>query len=52
LTRTLPQGVLLDGERIDGFLDLGGDPVLEHRLAAANLLQCQFPAFVAAFLNW
>src|SRR6266566_9836871 len=32
--------------RSDRFLDLLGDPVLESRLLAADLLQCQRGAFV------
>ncbi len=40
----LAEGRLVNGQRDDRFLDVVGDPVLEHRLAPRDLLQRQFPA--------
>jgi hypothetical protein len=39
----LPEGRLLNGQRNDGILDLLRHTVLQHRLLATNLLQCQLP---------
>jgi len=47
----LPPGRLLHGESHDRLLDLGGDAVLQYRLAAADLLEREFAALVVEFLE-
>jgi hypothetical protein len=42
---------LLDRHRDHGLLDVGLDPVLQHRLAPADLFQRQLAAFVVKFLE-
>jgi hypothetical protein len=47
----LAPGRLLDGQRDDRLLDRGRGAVLENGLAAADLLQRQFAAFVVQLLE-
>ena len=47
----LAEGGLLNRELDDRRLDLRGDPVLQHRLAPADLLQRQLAAFVVQLLE-
>src|SRR6516165_8816934 len=48
---SLAEGRLLDGECNDGIFDLLRHAVLQHRLLAADLLQCPLAAFVVEFLE-
>jgi hypothetical protein len=47
----LAPGRLLDGEHYDRLLDLDWGAVLQHRLAAADLLQRELAAFVVELLE-
>ena len=47
----LAEGRLLEGDFDHRGLDLRGDPILQHRLAAANLGQRQFAALLVEFLK-
>jgi len=42
----LAEGRLLERQRNDRVLDLLGHAILQHRFLAADLLQCQFAAFL------
>jgi hypothetical protein len=44
-------GGLLDRERNDGVFDVLRHAVLQHRLLAADLLQCQLATFVVELLE-
>ena len=47
----LTESRLLEGDFHHRGLDLRGDPILQHRLAAANLGQRQFAALLVEFLK-